>query len=92
MPFVKKVSKEDVGGNPLVKGMLKLKLPKCALKVWNKEVFGDVNARPVLAQNKLQKIQDDIVELGLTKAQFHLKFNSELEKALKVRHDIDLSS
>lgn len=61
----------------------KLKLLKSRLKVWNNDIFGNVQYKTVQTDNKLKSIQQDIEEHGYT--------TILQEKEIKSQHDLDMA-
>lgn len=68
--------------------MQKLKNWKKALKVWNKQVFSDVQLAIFTAQRNLLNIQREIASQGFSDERFQFELNAHLalEKALENKY------
>lgn len=61
----------------------KVKNIKAKLKVWNKNNFGNVQEKTILAEQYLKTVQKDIEDYG---------YNDILhEKEIKAQHDFDIA-
>lgn len=76
---------EVSSSSALSKVMLKLKLLKSHLRVWNKNLFGDVNNNVRIAADNLERIQLDISRNGFSTEKFASEMAAHhfLEAALK---------
>ncbi|KAF3432461.1 hypothetical protein FNV43_RR27201 [Rhamnella rubrinervis] len=64
--FVQSIWDEEVSGSPFHRVIAKLKKVKHALRGWNRDVFGDIHDKIILAKEKLLSVQNMIGTEGFT--------------------------
>ncbi|XP_058784766.1 uncharacterized protein LOC131659617 [Vicia villosa] len=70
--------KEEVIGCPMFILSTKLKRLKEKLKIWNKEIFGNVHEQVVVAEKRLQEIQEEIHDTGFNDQLRNLERKSQI--------------
>ncbi|XP_057774811.1 uncharacterized protein LOC130993790 [Salvia miltiorrhiza] len=83
-------SAQTTASFPIVNVMLKLKNLRACFRVWNREVFGNVDSSVRRLQNQLMDVQKRISEIGYTESLFddEIKLQAELNGTLTQKNSL----